>query len=478
MRQLAPLVLVSFLSAGFAVWIYRLTMPETRVVWNDTEGEVRYAGLVDKLFDARSTATFYSAAPTDFITAAEVATPAVVNIRALIEVKSGSWRGGSTITGSSGSGVLVAPDGYIVTNLHVVEHNTDIKVTLADKRTYKAVMVGGDPSTDIALLKIDAEDLPFLLFGNSDSLRIGEWVLAVGNPFNLESTVTAGIISAKGRNINILGGGASIEAFIQTDAAVNPGNSGGALVNTMGELVGINTAIITQSGNYEGYAFAVPANLVQKVIGDLRAFGSVQRAFLGVNIEDLDMDKARSIGLTTGEGVYITRVNRNSAAEEIGLRSGDVIVGIDDFRIRRTPELQEFVGRFRPGDQVTVEYVRDGKRYRSRLTLRNALSQQAVARDAYRGDELEESLGLSLRELSKEEGRASRLTGAVVASIRQGSIAHETNMQPGFVITSVNGLRIHHLAEAVDAILQADRQVSLEGYYPKEQQLYTYRFQK
>ena len=301
MKKYALLFAVSFSSSVLSVLLYRQMDHPRKVFWDKNEnGEVRYAGLVDKLFSARSNSTFFSSAPTDFTVAAEVATPAVVNIRALLESGNTIW-GSSSLTGSSGSGVIMSPDGYVVTNHHVVERSREIKVTLADKRQYEARLVGSDPSTDIALLKIDEFDLPFMLFGNSDSVRVGEWVLAVGNPFNLESTVTAGIVSAKGRNINILGGVTSIESFIQTDAAVNPGNSGGALVNTAGELIGINTAIITESGSYEGYSFAVPSNLVQKVIRDLQEFGEVQRAFLGVNIEDLDGEIAREIGLPNAE---------------------------------------------------------------------------------------------------------------------------------------------------------------------------------
>ncbi len=307
MKKYLLLLLVSLTSSLLSVFLYSRLERSTRVVWENGDGEARYTGLVDKLFNSRATSAFQSAAPTNFIDAAEVVTPAVVNIRALQESGGGIW-GNGTMTGSSGSGVILSPDGYIVTNHHVVERSTDIKVTLADKREYKAKILGSDPSTDVTLLKIEEDNLPFIVFGNSDSVRIGEWVLAVGNPFNLESTVTAGIISAKGRNINILGGGASIESFIQTDAAVNPGNSGGALVNTAGELIGINTAIITESGSYEGYSFAVPSNLVQKVIRDLREFGHVQRAYLGVSIQDLDSETAREVGLPNAEGVYINRV--------------------------------------------------------------------------------------------------------------------------------------------------------------------------
>jgi Do/DeqQ family serine protease len=474
MRKYLPFFLISLLSSFLSILIYSQLARPNRVIWSDDNGEVRYTGLVDKLFHARSNSSFYSSAPTNFTDAAEIATPAVVNIRALLETGGSIWSGGS-LTGSSGSGVIMSPDGYIVTNHHVVERSTDIKVTLADKREYKAKLVGSDPSTDIALLKIEEAELPFIVFGNSDSLRIGEWVLAVGNPFNLESTVTAGIISAKGRNINILGG-ASIESFIQTDAAVNPGNSGGALVNTAGELIGINTAIITESGSYEGYSFAVPSNLVQKVIRDLREFGEVQRAYLGVNIQDLDSETAREIGLPNAEGVYITRVTINGAAQEAGLKEGDVVIGINNTRVKRTSELQEYVGRFRPGDEVSIDYWRSGKKYRIRVTLRD-LNNSAIA-VRVRGDELEGQLGFELRDLSSDEQQRLRLQGAFVTSVRRGSVVHRTNMQPGFIISSVNGDRVANAAEAVDAIKNAYNSLILDGYYEGEPDLYSYRFKK
>lgn len=474
MRKYLPFFFVSLVSSLLTVMIYSQLARPDRVVWTNDDGSARYTGLVDKLFNARSNSTFYSSAPTNFTDAAEIATPAVVNIRALLETGGGIWSGGS-LTGSSGSGVIMSPDGYIVTNHHVVERSTDIKVTLADKREYKAKLVGSDPSTDIALLKIDEISLPFIVFGNSDSLRIGEWVLAVGNPFNLESTVTAGIISAKGRNINILGG-ASIESFIQTDAAVNPGNSGGALVNTAGELIGINTAIITESGSYEGYSFAVPSKLVQKVIRDLQEFGEVQRAYLGVNIQDLDSETAREIGLPNAEGVYITRVSINGAAQDAGLKAGDVVIGINYTRVKRTSELQEFVGRFRPGEEVNIEYWRDGKKYRTRVTLKDLNNSTMAAK--VRGDELEGQLGFELRDLSRDEQVRLRLQGAIVTSVRRGSVVYMTNMQPGFVISSVNGDRVANAAEAIDAIKNAYNSLILDGYYEGEPDLYSYRFKK
>jgi serine protease Do len=475
MQKYVPMALVALITSMISVGLYRWIDGPRRVIWQSPEGESRYTNLVNQLFSARNSGSFASAAPTDFTLSAEVATPAVVNIKALQESEGGFFRGGS-MYGSSGSGVIVSPDGYVVTNHHVVENSTDIKVTLADKREYKARLVGSDPSTDIALLRIQEEDLPFMVFGNSDSVRVGEWVLAVGNPFNLTSTVTAGIISAKGRSINILGGGASIESFLQTDAAVNPGNSGGALVNTLGELIGINTAIITESGNYEGYSFAVPANLVQKIVRDLREFGNVQRAYLGIGIEDLDIENARVLGLPNAQGVYVTRVSANSAASDAGLREGDVLIGLNGAPLRSTPELQEQIGRFRPGDVMVLEYWRSGSKYKTRLTLKDRNNSVEVAK--YKGDELRDPIGLDLRPLTREEQNRLGLQGAVVTSIRRGSAVFETNMQPGFILTRVNGNRVNDVVEAIDAIKNAYNNLVLDGYYEGEEDLYSYRFRK
>lgn len=468
---------VALLSALLSVLLYRQFDDPEKVYWNSNgDGEARYVKLVDKLFDTRSTEGFASSAPTDFITAAEVAAPAVVNIRAPLQKEGGVWRSqGPTV--SSGSGVILSPDGFIVTNHHVVENSIEIKVTLSDKRMYEAKLVGTDPSTDIALLKIDADDLPFLVFGNSDSIRVGEWVLAVGYPFSLESTVTAGIVSAKSRNINILGGVTSIESFIQTDAAVNPGNSGGALVNTFGELVGINTAIYAKSESYEGYSFAVPSNLAQKVIRDLREFGEVHRAFLGVKIEDLDSEMALDMGLPNADGIRVTRVNSNSAAADAGLQVGDVILRLNDAPVRRTPELQEFVGRFRPGERISVEYWRNGIRRKSSMVLKDQNNSTASIPRAS-GTELSQELGIELRDLSREEKNRMRFKGAVVSSVRKGSIVYDTNMAPGFIITSVNGNRAANMAEVVDLVRSAYNLVVLDGYYEGEPDRYEYRFRK
>ncbi|GJM33990.1 MAG: hypothetical protein DHS20C18_29910 [Saprospiraceae bacterium] len=265
---------------------------------------------------------------------------------------------------ASGSGVIISSDGFIVTNNHVVEDGSRLEVALPDKRQLNAKVIGRDPSTDLAVIQIDTRGLSPISFGNSDQVDIGEWVLAVGNPFNLTSTVTAGIVSAKARNIRILRSSYSIESFIQTDAVVNPGNSGGALVNTNGELIGINTAIISESGGYEGYSFAIPSNLVRKVIADLREYGEVRRAVLGVIIEDVTGELADALDLPAVSGVYINKVSQNSSADNAGLKVGDVIIGINGITTPSVPELQEQVALFRPGDSISVDFIRSGRKIR------------------------------------------------------------------------------------------------------------------
>ena len=274
-----------------------------------------------------------------------------------------------------GSGVVLTPDGYIVTNNHVVEGADEVEVTFNNKVKKTATIIGTDPTTDLALIKVEASDLDYLVFGDSDNVRIGEWVLAVGNPFNLTSTVTAGIVSAKARDLSILGEGTSVESFIQTDAAVNPGNSGGALVNTRGELVGINTAIASQTGSYAGYAFAVPTSIVQKVVADLRQYGSVQRALLGIRMLDITSDVQQYYGLNSLEGVYIVEVVPGSAAEKGGVQSGDVVTAVDGLQVNSSSELQEKIARKNPGDEVTLTVLRDGKRQNLRVKL-TSLSQK------------------------------------------------------------------------------------------------------
>lgn len=262
---------------------------------------------------------------------------------------------------SSGSGVIISEDGYIATNQHVIEDGSRVSVQLSDRRSFTAEVVGGDRSTDMALLKVAAPKLPYLTLGDSDQTVVGEWVLAVGNPFGLSSTVTVGIVSAKTRNINILKGAYAIESFIQTDAAINAGNSGGALVNLQGQLIGINAAILSESGRFEGYSFAIPVNLARKVATDLREYGEVRRAVLGIGIAEMDSDMAEQKGLAGVYGVVLSSVTQGGSAATAGLQPGDVIVNIDGVKVNSVPELQERVAMYRPGDRVSIGYVRDGQ---------------------------------------------------------------------------------------------------------------------
>lgn len=272
----------------------------------------------------------------------------------------------------AGSGVIISADGYIVTNNHVVENAQDITVTLNDKREFPATIVGTDPQTDLALIKIECDGLPTLTFGNSDQVRIGEWVLAVGNPFNLTSTVTAGIVSAKARNLDILGENTSIESFIQTDAAVNQGNSGGALVNASGELIGINSAIASHTGYYTGYSFAIPSNIARKVVEDLKEYGMVQRAVLAVTIQEVDNNVAQELNLSQVKGVCITSVADDGAAYRAGLQQYDVITSINGAEVNSVSELREVMAQYSPGDRVEVAYLRNGSSHKTLLTLLNS----------------------------------------------------------------------------------------------------------
>ena len=348
-----------------------------------------------------------SDAPSSFTQTAEKVMPAVVHIKSTVSRQSTSDARGQNIPESfreffgddfffgpngqgrrpnqprvgTGSGVVITQDGYIVTNNHVIDQADEIEVSINDNRTYKATVVGTDPSTDIALIKIDEKGLAHLAMANSDDVRIGEWVLAVGNPFNLNSTVTAGIVSAKARNINILKDRSAIESFIQTDAAVNPGNSGGALVNLEGELIGINTAIASPTGSYSGYSFAVPTSIVRKIVEDLLQYGTVQRGFLGVMIRNLDGNLARELDVDITEGVYIDSLMEGGAAISGGIEKGDIIIKVDGKRVKSSSELQAAIGTRRPGDNVDLTLVRDGKDEAVSITLKNRSGNTDVVRE-------------------------------------------------------------------------------------------------
>jgi len=369
---------------------------------------------------------------------------------------------------ASGSGVIISNDGYIVTNNHVVDGSSDIEVTLNDKRTFKAKVIGTDPNTDIALIKIEAKDLPVIVFGNSDSLKVGEWVLAVGNPFNLTSTVTAGIVSAKARNINIINSQMKIESFIQTDAAVNPGNSGGALVNTHGELVGINTAIASQTGSYAGYAFAIPVSIVQKVVADLRKYGVAQRAVLGVEIKDITSDLAKEKNLKTLEGAFVGKVGDESAAKKAGVKAGDIINNVNGVYVKSVSELQEQIGRYRPGDKITITILRDNKEQKLNVELKNRQGNFGVVS----AQNSEDVLGGTYKEVNdKTKQQLGVDFGVEVKSLSKGKLADQ-GIKPGFIILKINNQPIRtapDVQEAYNAVInngESEKVLLIAGLYP------------
>ena len=361
MRKYAPIIISSLLSAFTAVVLYKQFENPREVIIRETI-PARYTHQDGEDFlSGDRFRSVVSAAPTNFTKAAESVTAAVVNVKTFQE-ESGFplWRSG-TYSSSSGSGVIVSPDGYIVTNNHVISDGGTIEITLNDKRELKAEIIGIDLATDLALLRIKADNLAYLPFGNSDSLRVGEWVLAIGNPFDLESTVTAGIVSAKGRSIDILEGNDRIESFIQTDAAVNPGNSGGALVDAQGRWLGINTAISTRTGFFQGYSFAIPVNIVNKIVDDIIEYGAYQRAYLGVGIFELDGDYATENDLPLSQGVVVDNIDDGGSAQYAGILPKDVILAVDGRQVRSVPQLQEIVGRAKVGDTLTLTVFRNGR---------------------------------------------------------------------------------------------------------------------
>lgn len=474
-RKILPFAVTSLASAVLAVALYRfLEKPREVVVRNNLPATYAYQGLQPGTTRTGS-AYFQSAAPTQFTFAAGKVTSAVVNIKTLQGRSGLGFFRGNPVASASGSGVIISPDGLIATNHHVIENSDQILVTLSDKRELSAQVVGVDPSTDLALIKVEASGLLAIEFGNSDSLQVGEWVLAVGNPFNLESTVTAGIVSAKGRSIDILEGTDRIESFIQTDAAVNPGNSGGALVNTRGELIGINTAIITQSGRYEGYSFAVPSNLALKVIHDLRDYGMVQRGLLGVFIENLNDHAAQSLGLKTIDGVLVTRVTPGSGAEDAGLRRNDVILSINGVKTKTMPEMQEQVGRYRPGNSLKIEYWRQGKRRTATVLLKDRRNSTELVK-AFDVQILDD-LGMELKNLTQREKSILLVQGVKVVSVRRGSKMDSTNLKPDFIITRVNDRQVNSVDQFLAALraVQGSR-ITLRGFYSGQEEPYYYVF--
>ncbi|MFC2100914.1 trypsin-like peptidase domain-containing protein [Bacteroidota bacterium] len=417
----------------------------------------------------------------DFTTAAERTIHTVVNITAEFRQKSSvyddffdiyeffgmrpSYRNMPII--ATGSGVIISNDGYIVTNNHVVQESEKITVTLNNKRSYDAEIIGRDPSTDLALLKIDEKGLPYVVYGNSDNVRIGEWVLAVGNPFNLTSTVTAGIVSAKARDINILGNTSSysaIESYIQTDAAVNKGNSGGALVNTVGELVGINAAIASSTGSYTGYSFAIPVNIVKKVVDDLQKYGQVQRALLGVSIRELNSELASEKGIDKIEGVYIAGLSGDGAAKDAGINEGDVIIKINDIEVNSPSELLGRIGQQRPGDKVKVTVNRKGSIKNFNIVLRNENGTTAVVKKPE--SNVIAVLGATFDKPSANEMDHLGISSGVKVKRLETGKFQSAGIKEGFIITRIDRRPISSVDDVMNAMKYKRGGVLIEGVYP------------
>ncbi|RPD39824.1 S1C family serine protease [Chitinophaga barathri] len=431
--------------------------------------------------------------PTDFQQAAKIGTPGVVHIKTKINPKQlgnnlqkrkslleeffgegydegdGGRRYYTPGQMASGSGVLISDDGYIVTNNHVVDDADEISVTLSNNKYYTATVVGTDPSTDLAVIKIKATSLPYLLYGNSDDVQVGQWVLAVGYPLNLETTVTAGIVSAKSRaiGINRRNSRTAIESFIQTDAAVNQGNSGGALINTAGELIGINSAIASPTGAYAGYSYAIPVNLVKKVVNDLMKFGNVQRAYLGIIYKDpntmtegelKDLKMSRDMA-----GIKVLEVPPTGAAAQAGIKEGDVITKINGVNTSSIPELMEQISRYKPGDKVSVNYLRDNKEYTANAILKNLDGNTDIVKLS-----VLDYLGADFVPLKKNLSENLGIEGGVmVANISSGLIKKQTNMKPEFVILKAGATKIRNIEELKSA-LNGKKQVRLEGFYIRD----------
>lgn len=433
-----------------------------------------------------------SAPPIDFRNAAEGSVKAVVHIKTTVNSKTILARDPfAELFGDnylrqyrtpeqmgSGSGVVISPDGYIVTNNHVVSGADVVTVTFNDRKTAQAKVIGTDPSTDLAVLKIDEDNLPYMEFGNSDDVHLGEWVLAVGYPLSLDATVTAGIVSAKGRSIGINAqkSRSAIESFIQTDAAVNPGNSGGPLVNSTGQLIGINSAIASPTGSYAGYSYAIPANIVKKATADIIQYGTVQRGFLGIEPRDFknaSPDEIVAYKLDEVEGVYVANVSPIGGAKAAGIQKGDFITAVNNISVATINQLNEQVSRFKPGDHVNITYLRSGKTLTANVELKNIKGTTAVVNEK---DAIASSVGAVLRSLSSDEQKKYNSKNGVVVSDAGRGILAQANIRKGFVITGINGNPVKETTE-VDKALSSGEMVQLEGFYPDRTGMYYYNIQ-
>lgn len=445
---------------------------------NNNSDQIANNSANNRIYNAQPMLASYQQLPgqVDFTYAAEQTVHAVVHVRTstvyagrsnnpIMEWFYGdSYRSAPREVKGYGSGVIITTDGYIITNNHVIENAENVTVKLNDNREYDAKIIGSDPSTDIALLKIDADNLPFVKYGDSDNLKLGEWVLAVGNPFNLTSTVTAGIVSAKGRNLQIIDDRYRIESFIQTDAALNMGNSGGALVNTSGQLIGITSAIISPSGAYAGNSFAIPVNIVKKVVEDLREYGEVQRAIIGVsNIQDVSSEliESENLKLSDVKGVFIDQVVPGSSADDAGIKSKDVIVRLNGVPVSTVSELQEQVGKFRPGDRTNITYIRGGKETTVPITMKNIENTTSLVKAGVGGGVV---YGAKLEPLTDQEKDQYQVDhGVKVVELNDG-LFKDMGIRRGYVILAVNGKKVKTATDVRESTGNEKTLTSIEGY--------------
>ena len=502
MKQIFFTVCISAVTTLGVIWGYGTFIAKENTYAGQQTGVIpanyKYAGFGDGTTAANAI---------DFTIPAEAATPAVVHIKTKTNAKQvnnnlpkkqqnnpfsdlfdddmlnqlfgGRGRNNIPEQRASGSGVIISNDGYIVTNNHVVENADEIDVTLSNKKTYKAKVIGTDPSYDLSVIKIEAAGLPFLLYGNSDDVKIGQWVLAIGYPLNLETTVTAGIISAKARTLGLNKGKngdptSGVESFLQTDAAVNMGNSGGALVNTDGKLIGINSAIASPTGYYSGYSYAIPVNIVKKVVDDLIKFGTVQRGFLGVrflNASDLNDEEKNKNGIPlTAEGIYVSDVPTDGAAYAAGIRKGDILTKINNTEISSGAEMQGLISRQKPGDKMPVTYLRSGKENTVIVTLKN----KAGNFDVVKADVVLELLGGDFTTLDPRKAKEYGVAGGVIVKkINGGALNDQTRMKDGFIILKINEKEVKSVEEMKTAV-GTNKSITISGFYPGYDGVYEY----
>ena len=496
-KQIFTIVAISATTAIASVWGYnKINQPHFTGIQDAGKVPANYAGFFG---NNNVPATL------DFTAAATASTPAVVHIKTKTKAKQvsnnlpGRQRnplsdmfGGDMFDEffngprmsiipeqrASGSGVIISDDGYIITNNHVVAGADEIAVTLSNKKTYKATVIGTDANTDLAVIKVEATGLPYLIYGNSDDLKLGQWVLAIGYPLNLDVTVTAGIVSAKARNIGIINSNnnaeakAPVESFIQTDAAVNPGNSGGALINLNGEVIGINSAIASQNGSYIGYSYAVPINITKKVVNDIIKFGTVQRAYLGISYpsENISEEQKKAQGIKDGEGVFISEVVQGGAAEVAGLKKGDFITKLNSVTVQTGPELVEQIARFKPGDKIAITYNRDEKTSVVNAILKNKINTTSIVK----GSSIIEKLGGEFATVDKKTAQTNEIDGGVVIKKINGGALKNSRIQEGFVITSINGKDVKNLEDFNELMKSIKGNIYFDGIYPGFTESYRY----